>query len=166
MAAATAAIVALVALTGGPGTPTVADAAVLASRPALAPVPPHHDDSVTLSAPRAARLPYPYWEDHFGFAAVGVRRDKLDARLATTVFYKHANQQIAYTIISGPPLATGSTAQTATRAGTRLRTFTSHGRTVVTWLRRGHTCVLSATRTSLTTLLALASWRGGGGIPY
>jgi hypothetical protein len=37
---------------------------------------------------------------------------------------------------------------------------------VVTWMRRGQTCVLSGTATSQATLLHLAAWRGGGGIPY
>ena len=46
------------------------------------------DDHATLPRLRAAGLPFPYWEDHFGWIATGVRSDDLDGRLLTTVFYR------------------------------------------------------------------------------
>jgi hypothetical protein len=46
------------------------------------------------------------------------------------------------------------------------RTFRDDGRTVVTWERDGHTCVLSSTEAPSAELLALADWRGKGAIPF
>lgn len=164
--AAAAVIAVLVIAEGTTGGPTVAQAAVLAMRTPLAPAPAHRGDSVTLPRLSAAGLPYPYWEDHFGYKAVGVRRDPLDGRLATTVYYTLGGHQVAYTILTGTQLSTGVSTHNTTRNRVLLRSFTSHGRLIVTWLRRGHTCVLTATDTPLPVLLRLASWRGGGEIPY
>jgi hypothetical protein len=36
----------------------------------------------------------------------------------------------------------------------------------VTWVRSGHTCVLTGQGATLPTLLSLASWRHGGEVPY
>ena len=51
------------------------------------------------------------------------------------------------------------------RDGTRLQLFSVGGRTAVTWLRRGHTCVLSGAGVPGRVLLRLAAWRGDGTIP-
>ena len=167
VALATVSIVAVLVVGSGPaGQPSVAQAAVLATRAPLAPAPSHHGDSALLHGLRAAGLPYPYWEDRFGFKAVGVRRDRIDGRTATTVFYTHAGRRLAYTIISGRPLAVNSATHTTLSPATRLRSFSQHGRIVVTWLRRGHSCVLSGANIPLSTLLRLAAWTGGGEIPY
>jgi hypothetical protein len=168
LAAAVLSIVAMLALGGGSlGAPSAADAALLATRPPLAPTPAPKSDSVALLPRlRAAGLPYPYWEDRFGFKAVGVRRDRLAGRLATTVFYSRAGQRIAYTIVSGPPLRSGAATRTTASDGTRLRSFRAHGRRIVTWLRRAQTCVLSGADIPLSALLRLAAWRRGGEIPY
>ena len=167
--AGTAAVAAAAVLTlgGGPATtPTAADAAVLGTRPPGAPAPQAVDDRPVLRGPRGAGLPFPYWQDHFGWKAIGQRHDRLDGRPATTVFYRHRGQIIAYTIVGGAPLPAGTPARTTAREGTVLRGFAAHGRHVVTWLRRGHTCVLSGTGTANAALLRLAAWRGGGDIPY
>jgi hypothetical protein len=47
-----------------------------------------------------------------------------------------------------------------------FRSFADDGRTVVTWQRRDHTCVLSATGVRSSELLTLADWRGKGAIPF
>jgi hypothetical protein len=52
------------------------------------------------------------------------------------------------------------------QAGTQLHSASLGDRQVVTWLRRGHTCVLSGTGVPAGELTALGSWRGGGVIPY
>jgi hypothetical protein len=168
LAAAVLSIVAMLAIGGGSvGAPSAADAAVLATRPPLAPTPaPKGDRVALLPGLRAAGLPYPYWEDRFGFKAVGVRRDRLAGRLATTVFYSRAGQRIAYTIVSGPSLPSGAATRTTASDGTRLLSLRAHGRRIVTWLRRAHTCVLSGSHVPLSALLRLAAWRHGGEIPY
>jgi hypothetical protein len=164
--AAAAAAAAVLTLGGGPATsPSVADAAVLATRPPGLPVPQAVLGLPVLHGPRSAGLPFPYWQDRFGWKAIGQRHDRLGGRPATTVFYRRQGQVIAYTIVRGR-LPAGTTARSTMHAGTALRTFATHGRRVVTWMRRGQTCVLSGTATSEPTLLHLAAWRGGGGIPY
>jgi hypothetical protein len=140
--------------------PSVADAAVLATRTPHAPLLAPRRDSVTLPRLSAAGPPYPYWEDRFGYEATGVRRDQLASRSATTVYYHRARRQIAYTIVWGAPIAAGASTHNAVRDGTLLRAFTARRRVIVTWLRQGHTCVLTSTDTPLTVLLRLASWKG------
>jgi hypothetical protein len=126
---------------------------------------PRHD-GVTLPRLRAAGLPFPYWEDRFDWRATGARTDRLDGRVETTVFYRRGARSIAYTIVSGRRLRAAAGARTIVRAGTTLTSFSTDGRQVVTWLRRGHTCVLSTRDAPLDALLKLAVWRGRGRIPY
>ncbi len=137
---------------------TVAQAAALATRPAIVAIPQPRDDQVTLPHLRAAGLPFPYWDDRFQWHATGSRTDRLDGRTLTTVFYRRGEQTIAYTIVSGTALAGGT--------GTRIGTLSTAERHVVTWLRRGHTCVLSGRGVPLAALSRLAEWRGHGRIPY
>jgi hypothetical protein len=82
------------------------------------------------------------------------------------VFYRRDGESIAYTIVSGNSLPTATGAQTVTRAGTMLTSYSIRGTRVVTWLRRGHTCVLSGRGVPLQALVKLAVWRGRGRIPY
>ena len=160
--AACAALALLVA--GGERDPTVADAAVLATRPLTDAVPSPRVDRVTLPRLRAAGLPFPYWEDRFGWKAEGFRHDRLGGRGASTVFYRRGGVRIAYTIVGGASLGAGAKAVRTVRDGVVLRALAVRGRPVVAWLRRGHTCVLSGAPESV--LLRLGAWRGGGAIPY
>ena len=146
--AALASILALLG-SGAPGL-TVAQAATLATRPALSSVGQPHDGAVTLPGLRAEGLPFPYWEDSFGWRATGMRTDRLGGRVETTVFYRRGGQEIGYTIVSGRPLSTRASA-TAITAGNRQ---------VVTWLRSGHTCVLSGRNVAFRALIELAAWGG------
>lgn len=166
-AALAAAAILVAALLDGPtGAPTVAQAAVLGTRPAQGPTAEPRTGEVLLPRIRGAGLPFPYWEDKFGFTADGVRRDRLDGRSATTVFYIRDGEQIAYTIVAGPRLAFGHRVDRMLRGGIRLSSLRVNGRIIVTWVRGGHTCVLSAGDVSSTSLARLASWRGVGRIPY
>lgn len=158
--------VTLAALTGGQAALTVAQAATIAVRPATAPVAKPPDDQVTLPRLGVGGVPFPYWEDHFGWRAAGTRTDRLDGRRLTTVFYRRGTQQVAYTIVSGGALLPAAGARIAVRAGTTLTISTTAGRRVVTWLRRGHTCVLSGRDVPLDALTVLGAWRGSGRIPY
>ena len=136
------------AVVGGAGTAglTVAQAATLATRPALAVVAEPRDGALTLPGLRAEGLPFPYWEDRFGWRATGTRTDHLGGHDLTTVFYRRKAQLIAYTIVSGKPLTADARA-TATTAG---------GRQIFTWSRAGHTCVLSGQNVPVQELVALA----------
>jgi hypothetical protein len=146
----------------------VAQASVIAARPAqaAAPVPPPGVETGALPGLRAAGLPFPYWEDAFGLRATGVRYDRVGGQPATTVFYARGNDRIAYTIVAGSALPAGEPARSTVLAGVRFWTLSANGRAVVTWLRAGHSCVLSGSSAKLSSLLRLASWRHGGEVPY
>lgn len=167
-ATALGAVVAAVAVLagGGAGGATVAQASVIATRPAQVAPPAPGAESVALPRLRAAGLPYPYWEDAFGYRATGVRYDRLDGHSATTVFYARGGARVAYTILDGALLPTGAPARSTVRDGVVLRSLSADGRTVVTWVRAGHTCVLTGQGASSGTLLRLASWRHGGQVRY
>ena len=156
----------LVALGGSQATLTVAQAAALATRPAVVAVAEPPDGAVTIPHLRTAGLPFPYWEDHFAWRAAGARTDRVRGRVLTTVFYRRRGRQVAYTIVSGAALPAVPGAHMIVRGGTVVMSSTSGGERIVTWLRRGHTCVLSTRGVSLTALLKLAVWRGRGRIPF
>jgi hypothetical protein len=159
IAPAAAALAAVLALTLGSSTsggPTVATAATLAVRPAEAPAVVSHADSTALAWPSASGLEFPNWARQFGLQAVGARVDRLDGRVMTTVYYARGSSQVAYTIVSGRPLAAGASVHTTMWEGTRLSSFRAQGRVVVTWLRSGHTCVLSGSPALLSELERLA----------
>lgn len=156
----------LAALGGGQAALTVADAATISARPATVTVPEPPDDSATLPRLSAAGLPFPYWEDRFGWKATGVRTDDIDGRALTTVFYRSHDRRIAYTIVPGTRLAAAPGARTIRRSGIVVRASTDNRTLIVAWLRRGHTCVLSGTDVPLDTLLKLAVWRSHGRLPH
>ena len=159
-------VLTIVALGGGEASLTVADAATLAARPATATVPEPPDGRATLPHLRAAGLPFPYWEDQFGWKATGVRNDVVADRTLTTVFYRSQGRRIAYTIVAGARLPPADRTETVTRSGIVVHVLPVDRRLVVTWLRRGHTCVLSGTDVPLDALVKLAVWRSHGTVPY
>jgi anti-sigma factor RsiW len=144
----------VLALGGGVSGPTVAAAATLGTRGPLTAT------GATRPGVTAAGIQFPDWSYQFGLKAAGVRRDSLDGRLATTVFYLSNGGRIAYTIVSGSAIRTGTATRTAVWSGTQLRTFSSGKRAVVSWLRDGHTCVLSGPTPLLKAMMRLASWKG------
>ncbi len=162
-----AAVVAVVLVMGGQTVaPTVAQAAVLNLRAPQAHVRQRAANHGALPAVRAAGLTYPYWEDHFGYRATGVRYDRLGGRRITTVYYLRGPSRVAYEIVSGTPLQLGGQTRSAERQGVRLRTMNTRSGLVVTWLRHGHTCILVGAATGMPTLLRLAAWHQGGRVPY
>jgi hypothetical protein len=148
------------------GVLTAAEAATIAVRPATAVVAEPRDDAATLPLLSAAGLPFPYWEDRFGWVAAGARSDDVGGRRLTTVFYRSHGREIVYTIVPGAPLRAVAGARTTERSGVVVHSFVSGGRLVVMWERRGHTCVLSGTGVSVDALSKLAAWRSHGAIPY
>ena len=89
-----------------------------------------------------------------------MRHDRLDGRPTTTVYYRGGGL-VAYTIVGAPALSSPSGPVTRSN-GYELRVFSLAGRTVVTWRRAGHTCVLSAARVPVRVLEQLAGWRASG----
>ena len=166
-AMAAVAVIALALSSGGPGAPTVAQAAALGTRPAAFSAPPVEASQPTLLAESAAGQPDPNWRGKFGWRASGRRVDRIDGRRAETVFYAKNRYRIGYTIVSGEKLAWPAGVTRSVREGTLLRDKVSGGRRVVTWLRGGHTCVLSGpAEVKRDVMLNLAAWKGKGSVPF
>jgi hypothetical protein len=159
------AVVAAVVLTGGPASPSVAEAARFAAEAPAGPAPQRSGDDGTRLAVDVDGVVFPDLLRSYGWRAVSVHRGELDGRDATTVLYEKDGRRIAYAVVAGGGLPRPAGAESTTREGVRLQTLRVGGRLVVTWRRLGHTCVLvgAAPRSEL---LALASWRGNGDLRY
>jgi hypothetical protein len=160
-AAAGVIALAIVAVLPGSGGPSVARAAQLASLGPTGGAPgadAAHPGSLSDSV---GGVRYPYWQDAFGFRASGIRTDRLDGRTVMTVYYTSTTRQTTgYTIVSGAALPQPTGATGVRRDGTSFLSLRDGSRTVVTWRRDGHTCILSAgPGVSRATLLALAVWQ-------
>jgi anti-sigma factor RsiW len=156
-AAVAAAVVAAIVLSGGPGAPTVADAARLATEAPTAPAPPSEGKSGTRLAIAVGSVAFPDFARAYGWRALGVRRGRVDGRDATVVFYGKGGRRLGYVIVAGAGLPRPSAAQATVIRRVEYQTLRLNGRLAVTWRRGGHTCVLigDATRAGL---LKLASW--------
>jgi anti-sigma factor RsiW len=161
--AATALALALVLPGGGP---TVADAAALAQRPPTQAAPAAEPGTPQLLRAQVDDVPFPNYDAKFGWKAAGAREDDPDGRAARTVYYGKGGRTMAYTIVSGDALEYPADASKTKRGGVDYRSFSDDGRTVVTWERNGHTCVLSSDSAPAAELVELADWRGKGAIPF
>jgi anti-sigma factor RsiW len=155
---AAAVVLALVLPSGAPAGPTIADAAGLAARGAVAPViPPAGRGPVRLLAEHVGALHFPA-SLGLGFRAVGERSDRVRGRLIVTVYYASAGARLAYAIVGAPVLARPA----GTTPWTRYALLRRAGRAVLTWRFRGHTCVISAPAADLAVerqLIAVLSLR-------
>jgi len=165
-AAAAVALVVMLIQPGGAAGPSVAAAAALATRLPMGPAPGPQPGEPKLLARAVGGVRFPNWQARFGWQATGVRTDTLGRRATITIFYRKGGHRLGYTIVGGAPLpARGGTVRVA-RGGVELRSFTSEGRLVVSWLRGGRTCVLSGRDVDRDVLLKLAAWKGGGAVPF
>jgi hypothetical protein len=157
--------VALAVIVGsGASGPTLSQAAAFTLKPALGPAPGHSfDGALDLDVDG---VPYPYWQDDFGWKAAGSRVDTIHGRDATTVFYRKGKHRIGYTIVTGKPVSVSSSATVVVRHGIRFQSVPYRGATVVTWVRKGHSCILSGLHVSGAQLLRLAAWEDAGELPY
>jgi hypothetical protein len=148
-----AGIAALVlALGGGAGAPSLAQAAALASRAPTLPAPATDpSDPAKLLTAKVGTLHFPNWRSVGGWRSVGRRVDQIGDRTATTVYYATGSSRVAYSIVSSPALAGLKT------GGEPYATRWSHGRTTVIWEESGHTCLLTGSGISAVRLWALAS---------
>jgi anti-sigma factor RsiW len=168
LASALAVVVAVVAaalLSSGPGAPTVAEAAQLGERTPSGPAPPPAGTQGTQLALDVEGVVFPDLLESYGWRAVGVRRDEIGDRDATTVFYEKDGTRIAYVIVAGDALTPPSDAPSASRNGVLLHTLRVDGRFAVTWRRLGRTCILIGP-VPADELRTLASWRGDGTLRY
>jgi hypothetical protein len=145
---------------GTPGAPSLGQAAGLAKLGATAPAPGFDPNAPTKKlAANIEELYFPNWQSPFHWPAIGQRTDRINGRLALTMYYARNNLRVAYTIVGAPSLGvSGGTVQTI--RGTRFRTLKLGGRVIVTWRHANHTCVLSGSGVPVPVLLLLASWKG------
>lgn len=163
--AVAAVAVALAVIVGsGASGPTLSQASAFSLQPATGPAPSHSFDG-TLNL-NIDGVPYPYWKDDFGWTATGSRVDKIHGRTATTVFYRKGKLRIGYTIVTGKPVSVPGSATVAVKKGITFHSAPVHGATVVTWERRGHSCILSGFNMTRQQLLKLAAWKDEGELPY
>jgi hypothetical protein len=163
--AAAVAIVLALTLPGGPGGPSLAEAAGLGTLPATARAPAPAREQPKLLDAAMDGIPFPNWLEKFGWKATGARKDSIGGRHATTVFYEKNGKRIGYTIVDGDPLDVPEHAGHARREGIDLRVFDVNGRPVVTWERGGKTCILTGAAEP-GVLAKLAAWKGKGAVPF
>jgi hypothetical protein len=159
--AAVALAVALILPAGSPGAPSVSQAAALAVLGPNVPAPTADPSSPAKLDAAVDEVYFPDWSSRFRAPATGARSDRLHGRLAVTVYYKWRDDRIAYTIVSSPALRPPSGGVTVFH-GTEYRTYRERGRTIVTWRRANHTCVLSAIGVPALVLQRLAAWEAPG----
>lgn len=160
--AAAAVAIALVMAGGGPGIDDVLSAAARSPSAAIAPFPAQGK----LLREQVEGVRFPNYAGKFGWKAEGARADEIDGRATRTIFYSKNGRTIAYTIVAGEALPEPADARRAVREGTPLRALSADGRTVVTWRRQGHTCVLSGTGVPTNELLTLAGWHAKGEVKF
>jgi hypothetical protein len=169
VAAGIAAVVAaalVVALSvGGPGS-TAVQAAELSLKPSTEPAPRTNIERPALLRRSFAGVTFPALSGKWGWRTDGARRDELDGRRTTTVFYRHTHHRIGYTVISGPPIEPPEDAERLNTRGVDLHRFRLGPQDVVTFERGGRTCVLSGDVHDPHTLVKLASWKGDGSIGF
>ena len=163
-AAATAVVISL----GGASAPSVlATVQLAAGGPNLA-APAHDPRNPSLLQAKVQGLPFPDWNTRFRWRAVGARRDEIEGRPATTVYYDSPRgARAAYTILGGSAIEPPPGARTLRLRGTEFYLLSRGGRRIVAWDRGGHTCVMSAPMAvPQERLLALAAWDDGGNVPF
>lgn len=154
-------VVAIAVIPGGGGASTLSlrQAAAPTLRAATLPAPSQSGTHQGQLAVAVDGVPFPYWEDRFGWRSSGARSDLIDGRMVTTVFYSDSRgQRIGYAILGGSPAPQIEGGSTFWRGGVPYRLLAENGAAVITWLRHGHLCVVSGHGVSSATLLKLASW--------
>lgn len=155
-ALAVAAVAAALTIAGGDDGPSVADAASASLRPAPAADAPVIDaaDPRYITA-RVGAVRFPNYAYSGRWRAVRQRALRIDGRDAVTVVYARGAERVAYTVVDGD---LGVVPSASAVAGDYRLTAVG-GAAVVSWRRRGATCVLASHSTSTAAMLALARWR-------
>jgi hypothetical protein len=167
LAAVAVAVVALaLALSSGGGSELTLRAASASTQLPPTAGPPREKPGGAELAAAVEDVPFPYWEDRFGWRSTGMRVDTVNGRAVTTVFYSaRRGQRIGYAIFAGKAPATPGGGVVAVSDGVPYRLASWRGMPVVTWLREGHLCVLAGHGVSGATLLRLARWTDRDALP-
>lgn len=150
-------VVLLVTSSGGGGpSSTLRAASALATAAATAPAPAQDSAHPERLLAREESIAFPYWGDSLGWRASGARRDRLQGRSATTVFYVNAaGERVGYTILGGRAPGVGGEVRWV--RGVAFHELTLGGHPEVVWDRRGRLCIVASTDVPRATLLMLAS---------
>jgi hypothetical protein len=135
---------------GHDGGPTIRQVAALSALSPADPAPTADPSAKAKLTTAVQGLHFPDWNSYGGWTATGARKDELQGRQVTTVFYRHGSDRIAYSIVAAPAL---------TDLGNAARdhdSFHIHGRNYVIWTELDHTCMLSASTLSSQQLWDLA----------
>ena len=151
-AGATAALAAVaIALNSGTGNPTEPSQAKVQSAARLDPTDPapaQIGGTPPVVDVRVGAHSFPDWTKKFGWKATGRRQDELSGRTVTTVFYTNSKgARLGYAIVHGEPLDDPAPGRRLTRDGKAYNVARTDGHTTVTWIERGHTCVIVASST-------------------
>jgi hypothetical protein len=159
IALAALALVLSVSLSGSSSQLSVHDASALTLSPATSGAPAESSSHEKQLAANVEGVAFPYWGKRFGWHATGTRRDHLDGRNVTTVFYENARgRRVGYAIVAGGAPSGISGGVVTRHDGTPYRLLTIRGAAVVTWERDGHLCVISGHHVSGAMLLRMAEW--------
>jgi hypothetical protein len=127
------------------GGPSVAAVEAVAQQNATDPAPAPNGGDPPVLAARVGPIPFPDWQQSFGWKAVGAREDEIAGRTVKTVFYRNPKgANLAYSIVAGQPLTEPRPGRPVTRTGNTYRVAHLPGHTLVTWTQQGHTCALLA----------------------
>jgi hypothetical protein len=158
LAALATVAVAIALIAGGSSGLSLRRATALTLSPSRAPAPQEMKGKAQLTA-AVGGVRFPYWEGSVGWRATGLRHDRAGGRAITTVFYGNSRgQRLGYAIVAGLPAPPTRGGKLVWRDGTAYRVSSVNGSHVVSWLRRGHLCVIAGRGISAATLLRLASW--------
>ena len=116
-------VVAAVVLTGGPGAPSVAQAAGFAAKVPTEPAPTSAGGSKL--AADIQGVAFPDYAQSYGWRALGARRGQVGGRDAIVVYYGKGGRRLAYVIVSGEGLPSQSGGQTTRSEASRTRLFAS-----------------------------------------
>lgn len=147
-----------------PSTLTFADTASLAGQPSFRNKPVTGGPKIL--AIDAEGVAFPDYAAKFGWEAIGSRVDTVAGRTVTTVTYRKDGVMFGYAIVSGAPLPVPDGGRVVTQEGTPITVVNVAGGSVVTWQRKGHTCVIVGDRVPEATLVELAGWKGKGAIDF
>jgi hypothetical protein len=165
-AVAAAAVVAIAISLGGTSAPGVLATVELAGKGPALPAPRHDPAHPALLQAKIEGLPFPDWNQRFQWRATGARRDTIEGRDATTVYYDRVGTRLAYTILGGAAIEPPDGAKTVRVRGKDFHLMYRGGQRIVVWNRAGHTCVMSApAAVPEARLIDLAAWDAGGSVP-
>lgn len=155
-------IVAVTLRGGSVHPPTATQVAAIWTRPATGgtvSADPAHPTQLDVSF---HGIVYPNYHDREGWHPVAARYDRIGRLRTATVFYQTGARRAAYTVVPSTRLTVPAGARHLRVAGLSLIEFRSGDRWIITFVRNGNTCVLTAAAPrERQWLVKLAIWKGG-----